>query len=40
MDFNKMKSSDLLEIYESIDNFLKFLDKEQKDNEKLGDTNE
>ncbi len=34
MNFNDLKTSELIEIYKKIDDFIKFLEKEQKKNEK------
>lgn len=34
MDFNKIKTRDLIEIYEQIEAFLSFLEKENQDVEK------
>lgn len=40
MDFNQTESEELIEIYNKINAFIKFLDKEEKDAEKLGESNE
>lgn len=34
MEFDKMKTSELIEIYKKIEDFLKFLEKEENDNKK------
>ena len=34
MEFEKLKTEELLEIYEEIEKFIKFLNKEQEDIEK------
>ena len=34
MDFNKMKTEELIEFYNKIQDFLKFLEKEEKTNNK------
>ena len=40
MDENQKKINDLIEQYTSIDTFLKYLDKEEKESLKLGEENE
>ncbi|MGN1299733.1 MAG: hypothetical protein ACI4VC_00070 [Clostridia bacterium] len=40
MNFNQTESKDLIELYDKINAFIKFLDKEEKDAEKLGESNE
>ena len=40
MNFNQTESKDLIELYDKINAFIKFLDKEEKDAEKLGELNE
>lgn len=39
MDLDQTKMKNLIEQYEKIGEFLKFLDKEEKDNIKLGEEN-
>ncbi len=39
MDLDQTKMENLIEQYEKIGEFLKFLDKEEKDNIKLGEEN-
>lgn len=39
MDLDQTKMENLIEKYEKIGEFLKFLDKEEKDNIKLGEEN-
>ena len=34
MNFNNLETEELIEIYKKVDDFLKFLDKEHKKNEK------
>jgi len=34
MDFNKMKTEELIEFYKKIQDFLKFLEKEENTNNK------
>ena len=34
MDFNKMKTEELIEFYKKIQDFLKFLEKEENSNNK------
>ncbi len=40
MNFNDLESSELLEIYNKIEAFIDFLNKEVKNAEKLGEANE
>ena len=40
MNFNQTESKDLIELYDKINAFIKLLDKEEKDAEKLGESNE
>lgn len=40
MDESKKRINDLIEQYTSIDTFLKYLDKEEKESLKLGEENE
>ena len=40
MDFNQTESKELLELYSKIDAFVKFLEKEEADAKKLGESNE
>lgn len=40
MNFNQTESKDLIELYDKINAFIKFLDKEEKDAEKIGESNE
>ena len=40
MNFNQTESKDLIELYDKINAVIKFLDKEEKDAEKLGESNE
>ncbi|MGN1326561.1 MAG: hypothetical protein ACI4VQ_00520 [Clostridia bacterium] len=40
MDINQTESNELIEIYNKIDAFIKFLEKEKNDAEKLGESNE
>lgn len=35
MDFNDIKTEELIEIYKKIDEFVKFLDKEKQEIKKL-----
>lgn len=34
MEFDKIETKELIEIYKKIQDFLKFLEKEEKDNQK------
>lgn len=40
MSLNQTESEELIELYNKINAFIKFLDKEEKDAEKLGESNE
>ena len=40
MNLNQTDSNELVEIYDKITAFVKFLDKQEKDAEKLGEANE
>ena len=40
MDFNQTETKELMELYNKIIAFEKFLEKEGQDAEKLGDSNE
>lgn len=40
MEFNQIESEELVEMYNKVGAFVKFLDKEEKDAEKLGESNE
>lgn len=35
MDFSRKKTKDLIELYNGVNTFIKFLDKEYKDSEKM-----
>lgn len=40
MEINQTESKELIEIYNKIEAFIKFLEKEKNDAEKLGESNE
>lgn len=40
MNINQVDSKELIETYNKIDAFIKFLEKEKNDAEKLGESNE
>lgn len=40
MEINQTESKELIEIYNKIEAFIKFLEKEKNDVEKLGESNE
>ncbi len=40
MNSNQVETKELVELYDKINAFIKFLDKEEKDAEKIGESNE
>ncbi len=40
MELNQTESKELLELYNKINSFINFLEKEEKDSMKLGESNE
>ena len=40
MNYNQVETKELVELYDKINSFIKFLDKEEKDAEKIGESNE
>ena len=40
MNYNQVETKELVELYDKINAFIKFLDKEEKDAEKIGESNE
>lgn len=40
MNSNQVETKELVELYDKINAFIKFLDKEKKDAEKIGESNE
>ena len=40
MNYNQVETKELVELYDKINAFIKFLDKEETDAEKIGESNE